>query len=239
MPNHTYKLKRSGQVSIQNEARLKPYWASLDATRAAPLLEPRRQTTTCGRQQHRSEYKVVVARAEDLVRQERPLPSTEVCPPPPVPSLTPPLSEPDTDPEVQTPPPRGGAPSGDIGEESTVTSRLKTPPVRHNSPLVSIPPPAVTTPPGQCIRQPPEYLKDLICDCAISGKYKSPIRCHTGRLAKKRGSSEHHSNINFCLGVMTNEIHPAETKSPSHVSQPRCPVLSYADAVKSRLAKKQ
>jgi len=25
MPNHTYKLKRSGQVSVQNKARLKPY----------------------------------------------------------------------------------------------------------------------------------------------------------------------------------------------------------------------
>jgi len=25
MPNHTYKVERSGKVSIQNEARLKPY----------------------------------------------------------------------------------------------------------------------------------------------------------------------------------------------------------------------
>jgi len=31
MPNHTYKVERSGQVSIQNEARVKPYWVSLDA----------------------------------------------------------------------------------------------------------------------------------------------------------------------------------------------------------------
>jgi len=28
MSNHTYKLERSGQVSVQNEACLKPYWAS-------------------------------------------------------------------------------------------------------------------------------------------------------------------------------------------------------------------
>jgi len=41
MPNHTYKIERSGQVSIQNEARLKPYWASPDAVEAPlPLLEP-------------------------------------------------------------------------------------------------------------------------------------------------------------------------------------------------------
>jgi len=45
MPNHTYRLERLGQVSVQNEARLKPYWASPGATGEAPLLlEPRRQT---------------------------------------------------------------------------------------------------------------------------------------------------------------------------------------------------
>jgi len=118
MPNHTYKLERSGQVSIQNETRLKPYWASLDAVGKAPppLLEPRRQTTTRGRQRHGPEYEVVVPRAEDLVREERPLPLTEVRPPPPAPDLTPSLPEPGTDPEVQNPP-GGGAPSGDIREE--------------------------------------------------------------------------------------------------------------------------
>jgi len=36
MPNHTYKLERSGQVSVQNEARLKPYWASPGAAGEAP-----------------------------------------------------------------------------------------------------------------------------------------------------------------------------------------------------------
>jgi len=47
MPNHTYEIERSEQESIQNEACLKPYWASPDALEEAPpLLEPRRQTTT-------------------------------------------------------------------------------------------------------------------------------------------------------------------------------------------------
>jgi len=36
MPNHTYKLERSGQVSVQNKARLKPYWASPGAAGEAP-----------------------------------------------------------------------------------------------------------------------------------------------------------------------------------------------------------
>jgi len=48
MPNHTYKLERSGQVSIQNEARLKPYWASPDAVGEAPP----RCWSPGGRQQH-------------------------------------------------------------------------------------------------------------------------------------------------------------------------------------------
>jgi len=107
MPNHMYKLERSEQVSIRNEARLKLYWASLDAAGEAPpppLLEPKRQTTMCRRQRHRPEYEVVVPRAEDLVREERPLSSTDVHPPPPAPSLTPLLPEPETDPEVQNPP---------------------------------------------------------------------------------------------------------------------------------------
>jgi len=50
MENHTYKVERPGQVSVQNEAHLKPYWASPDAAgQAPPLLEPARRPTTRGR----------------------------------------------------------------------------------------------------------------------------------------------------------------------------------------------
>jgi len=38
MPNYTYKVEHSGQVSIQNEARLKSYWVSPDAAGQAPPL---------------------------------------------------------------------------------------------------------------------------------------------------------------------------------------------------------
>jgi len=175
---------------------------------------------------------------ENLAREERPLPSLEVRPPLPAPSPPRPLREPDTDPEVQNPS-VGGAPYGDTREETIVTNRLETPPVRHNSPRVSTPSPAVTIPPRPCTRQPPAYRKDLVRGRAISDSYKYPIGHRTGDWAKKRGSCEHHENINFCSGRITNEIHPPETKSPSHVSQPCCPVFSYADAVKSRRAKKQ
>jgi len=44
LPNHTYRVERSGQVSVQSKQRLKPYHASPDAVgQAPPLLEPNRQ----------------------------------------------------------------------------------------------------------------------------------------------------------------------------------------------------
>jgi len=126
MPNHTYKLEHSGQVSIQNEARLKLYWANLDAAgENPPLLEPRRQTTTQGRRRHGPGYKVVMPRAEDLARQERPLPPTEVRPPPPEPSLMPPL--PDADPEVQKPPGEGLNPKILEKEQQSLAGRKHHP----------------------------------------------------------------------------------------------------------------
>jgi len=38
IPNHTYKIECSEQVSIQNEAHLKPYWASPDVVGEAPIV---------------------------------------------------------------------------------------------------------------------------------------------------------------------------------------------------------
>jgi len=50
MENHTYKVEHSGQVSVQNEACLKSYWASPDAEgQALPLLEPARRSPKRGR----------------------------------------------------------------------------------------------------------------------------------------------------------------------------------------------
>jgi len=68
MPNHTYKVDRSGQVSIQNEAHLKLYWTSPDAVgKAPPLLEPKKQTATQGRLRHGPEYEMTVQRDRDLL----------------------------------------------------------------------------------------------------------------------------------------------------------------------------
>jgi len=126
----------------------------------------------------------------DVARREMPLPSWEARSPPPAPRLPPPLPGSSTNPEVQKPP-KGGAPYEDTRE---------------------------TTLPGQHTRQLPVYKKDLVCDRTICGRYKYSTVYRMGRRAKGRGSYEHHANINFCLGGITNEIHAPKTKSPSHVS---------------------
>jgi len=134
------------------------------------LLEPRRQTTTRGRQRHGPEYKVVVPRDEGLARDEQPPPATEVRPPSPAPDLTPSPPEPETGPEVQNST-AGGALSREMSEETTppretVEVRQETPPVELGSSPVSVPP----SPPlerRQRSRQllSPAYLKDYIYDC--------------------------------------------------------------------------
>jgi len=119
----------------------------------------------CGRRRHRPNYEWVVPRTEDLARQERPPPQTEVRPLPPAPSrptprLPPPLPELNTLPEVQNPP-MGGAPSGENRreEETTADGRQEIPPVECNNPPVSTPPPSpVTTSPSTAISSPPTNL---------------------------------------------------------------------------------
>jgi len=104
MPNHTYKAERSGQVSIQNEARLKSYLASPDTIgEAPPLLEPRGQTTMRRRIRNGAEYEVVVLPDRDVVRDEQPPPLREVRPPPPAPALIPSLPKLVPAPDIGTP----------------------------------------------------------------------------------------------------------------------------------------
>jgi len=95
------------------------------------------------------------------------------------------------------------------------------------------------TPSEQHTRQTPAHRKDLVRDPILRGKYKVYTEHRTEKRAKVRGSYEHHANINFCLGGITNEIHAPETQSPSHDLQPRCSFFSYADAVTSRRTLKQ
>jgi len=61
LPNHTYHVERSGQVSVQSKQCLKPYHASPDAVgQAPPLLEPNRQPNQQGRVTQPREVEIVV-----------------------------------------------------------------------------------------------------------------------------------------------------------------------------------
>jgi len=63
LPNHTYRVERSGQVSVQSEQCLKPYHASPDAMgQAPPLLEPNRQPNHRGRTTQPREVEIIVPR---------------------------------------------------------------------------------------------------------------------------------------------------------------------------------
>jgi len=140
MPNHTYKVERSGEVLIQNEARLKLYWASPDAVGEAPLLlELRKPTATRGRLWHEPEHEVTVPRDKVLVRDERPPPPPEVSPLPPTPAPVPSLSEPDPGPEVGTTMREEGSIFKDGGKTRAGSSAPAAPPVELASPPVEAP----------------------------------------------------------------------------------------------------
>jgi len=80
MANHTYKVERFGQVSVQNEARLKPYWASPDAAgQTPPLLEPVRRPPMRGRGLAYRDVEEVLPEQEGAVNT----PADPPRPPPP------------------------------------------------------------------------------------------------------------------------------------------------------------
>jgi len=63
LPNQTYRVERSGQVSVQSEQRLKPYHASPDVvSQAPPLLEPNRQPNHRERTTQPREVEIIVPR---------------------------------------------------------------------------------------------------------------------------------------------------------------------------------
>jgi len=148
-------------------------------------------------------------------------------------------------PPVTTPlPSPSRTPSGgnEEGEGAATNGERETPQVEHNSPPVSTPPSPVATtsfpagapPPsqrGQCTRQPSAYLKDFVCDRVTSGRQESLTGCRTEKLAARRGSYEHHGNINFCEGGVVGRINTPGAHSSGLAQQTRCPAFSYADAV--------
>jgi len=67
-----------------------------------------------------------------------------------------------------------------------------------------------------------------------SGGQKSLTGCRTKKLAAKRGSYEHHENINFGDGRVVGRTTTPGAHSSGLAQKTRCPSFSYADAVRGR-----
>jgi len=116
------------------------------------------------------------------------------------------------------------APRGDVvGREWPLPAREARPPAPRP------PPPFLEPVTSSEVQKPPE-------GGAPSGDTKevTPSERHTRQTPVHRKDLVRDRIIYFCLGGITNEIHTPETKSPSHVAQPRCSFFSYADAATSK-----
>jgi len=61
LPNHTYRVERSGQTSVQSEQHLKLYHASPDVVgQASPLPKPNRQPNYWGRTTQPREVEIFI-----------------------------------------------------------------------------------------------------------------------------------------------------------------------------------
>ena len=120
--NHTYKIERQGQSSVQNELRLKLYHSCTAEPGKAPIsLEARRRTNMRGAIKQREREKL----AEELDMPTEfptiPEPTTEAATEP-----EPPATEPEAGPAVATEPmvvPPEPAPPVAAGRPSRVTKR--------------------------------------------------------------------------------------------------------------------
>jgi len=152
LPNHTYRVERSGQMSVQNEQRLKPYHGSPEAAgQAPPLLEPARQPISRGRRNQPRDWEIFVPDPETVRDTDDP----PLCNLPPVPNIRNP--PPPTSHQEGSPPP-AAVPEGlpplpltDIPEEILPILETLGPPDG---------PTDFTLGSGKRNKRPPDYLAD-------------------------------------------------------------------------------
>jgi len=88
-------VERSGQISVQNEQRLKPYCGSPEAAgQAPPLLKPARQAIFRGRRSRPRDWKIFIRDSEEVNDNLRPqLQNPPIIPPAPNPLILPTQAE--------------------------------------------------------------------------------------------------------------------------------------------------
>jgi len=152
LPNHTYRVERSGQISVQNELWLKPYHGSPEtAGQAPPLLEAACQPISRGRRNQPRDWEIFVRDPETVHDADDP----PLQNPPPVPCIRNPHTP--TSHQGGPPPPAVvqegllSLPLMDIPEEIPPTLKTPGPP---DSPT------NLTLGRGKRNKRPPNYLAD-------------------------------------------------------------------------------
>jgi len=176
LANHTYRVECSGQISVQSEKHLKPYWASPGAVgQAPPLLEPARRPTRGGRTAPTQEWEFPYRLPEENpeIREPPPQPIPEEPAPPEPPKVPDPHDQPaPQEPEPAGPPPmlpdQVDQPTPEVGEGGvTNTERQAT--LSDTEGLRR----------SQRTRRPPGYLGEYYCGQVEGGPFDTTLQGST------------------------------------------------------------
>jgi len=157
--NHMYMVECAGQVSVQNEACLKPSWGSRNAVNEVPLIfEPRKQSVARDQVRSRPECEIILPWAVYRAREPRCLPSSAEKPASP--DYTHPKLLPDTEPAQESPSnsDEEGVP---VEALNSVMAHLVAEAQREEAPLVL-----------KRSQLLPSCLWKFVCDCLQSSKLK-------------------------------------------------------------------
>jgi len=151
--NHMYMVECAGQVSVQNEACLKPSWGSRNAVDEVPLIfEPRKQPVARDQVRRRPECEIILPWTVDRAREPRCSPSAVERPASP--DYTHPKLLPDTEPAQESP--------SNSDEEGVPVDAHLVEAQREEAPLI--------LKRNKHLRQLPSYLREFGCDCLQSAK---------------------------------------------------------------------
>jgi len=193
LPNHTYRVERSGQISVQNEQRLKPYYGSPEAAgQAPPLLRPARQPISRRRRNRPRDCEIFIRDPEEVDNSLRPQPQN----PPSVPPTPDPLPRP-TQIEDPSPPPDNPGPVTPPGNLEEVPPIYNTP----DQPDTSA---SNTLERARRDRKPPKYLADYHVG-RLTGPQLSSCSPSTGKDSKPRMQSSPESAGQLQVQQLANQ----------------------------------
>jgi len=207
-----YMVECAGQVSVQNEACLKPSWGSRNAVDEVPLIfEPRKQPVARDQVRTRPECEIILPWAVDRATELR-------CSPSPVerpasPDYTHPKLLPDTE-QAQESPSNNDEEGVPVDALNSVIAHLVAEAQREEAPLV--------LKRSQHLRQLPSYLREFVCDCLQSSKIKPGGSAHGELLWMAWELCNQERKYSLCKLEIVGRINPPMTRRPHYLQQPNC-----------------